>query len=46
MYSSMEKWREDRTPNQADKLEHSPELLRILVKNFLPNDWALVVDEI
>jgi hypothetical protein len=42
----MEKWREDCIPNQADKLEHSPELLRILMKNFLPNDWALVADGI
>jgi hypothetical protein len=42
----MEKWREDCIPNQADKLERSPELLRTLVKNFLPNDWALVADGI
>jgi hypothetical protein len=44
----MEKWIEDCIPNQADKLERSPKLLKTLViqKNFLPNDWALVADGI
>jgi hypothetical protein len=42
----MEKWEENCTPNLADKLECFPELLRTLVKNFLPTDWALVADGI
>jgi hypothetical protein len=40
----METWREDCTPSQADKLELSLELLRTLLKNFLPDDWILVAD--
>ena len=39
----IEKWIEDCTLNQVDKLECSPKLLRTFVKNFLPNNWALVV---
>jgi hypothetical protein len=39
----MEKWIEDCTLNQADKLERSPELLRTFVENFLLDNWALVV---
>jgi hypothetical protein len=42
----MEKWRKDCIPNQADKLGRSPKLLKTLMKNFLPNEWALVADGI
>ena len=42
----MEKWKEDYTPNQANMLEHSLELLKTLMKIFLPNDWALVATRI
>jgi hypothetical protein len=37
-----ERWKENHTPCQVDRLEYSPILLKTIVKTFLPNNEALV----
>jgi hypothetical protein len=42
----MKKWEENHTPCQANKLKHSPILLKTIVKTFLSNKWAVVAYKI